>query len=84
MISSVVCVVPGMFKYEYLWSRTGYTHTLSDVISIVPVGFALNTNDDSAMAAKRAIMHDEKSADKLFTRAILVCILGALHSRRFV
>ena len=28
------------------------------------------------MAAKRAIMHDESSADKLFTRARVLCIFG--------
>jgi len=69
-------MVPGLYKHIYLAEPSIYTYTLRDVTSTIPVGFALNRNDDKAIAARRAIMHDERNADKLFMREIVVCILA--------
>lgn len=47
---------------------------------MVPVGSALNRNDDNAMAAKRAIMHEERRANKPFPRARVLCILAVSNT----
>ena len=43
-------------------------------MSTAPVGLAVNRNDDSAMAARRAIAHDERKANKLLAREVKVCM----------
>jgi hypothetical protein len=50
------------------------THTFTDAISRMPFGSAVNTNDERAIAASNAIMHDEINAETLLIRENMLCI----------
>lgn len=52
------------------------TYTCTDAIETPPWGFAVNTSDDKAIAAKSAIIHDDSNADVLLIRANIECILS--------
>ena len=54
------------------------------VISILALGWAVNRNEDSAIAVKSAIMHDERKADELFILDAMVCMVGDGESMKVV
>lgn len=45
-----------------------------------PWGFAMNRNEDRAMAANSVIIHDDKNAETLLTLENILCMLGIQFS----
>lgn len=56
------------------------THTLTDAMSKLPFGSAVNKSVESAIAASSPIIHEENSAETLLTLENMLCIGGATCS----
>jgi len=52
------------------------SHTLIEEIARSPWGVAVNRKEESAIAAKRVIIHDDRKAETLLILEKMLCILG--------